>query len=224
MTTRLEIRYAPPSQLKPNPWNSNSCGPEMEARLQQSIERMGFYKPTVVRELPDGSLEILGGEHRVRVAGRMGLLEVPYVNLGRIPDDKAKAIGLADNGRYGEDDALKLSAILRDIADMDVTSFLPYTEQDLAGIFSADTIDLDMLGLDDDNKGSKEELPTLEKPERPTLTHALMRFKVPVADQARVAAFIEHVVKTSGFKTEEDSMAAAGMALVAICNAAKEVM
>jgi ParB-like chromosome segregation protein Spo0J len=223
MTSRIEIRYAAPATLLPNPWNSNVVGPEMEARLEESIRRMGFYKPIVVRELPDGSLQILGGEHRTRAAQRMGIAEVPYVNLGHIPDSQAKAIGLADNGRYGEDDALKLGEILKDLGGEDVTKFLPYTEQDLAGIFAADSIDLDMLGLDDEEKG-EETIPTLEKPERPTITHALMRFKVPVEDQARVEAFISHVVKTNGFKAEEDSMVAAGMALVAIVSAAREVM
>lgn len=194
----------------------------MEKRLRASVEKFGIYKPIVCRELKDGSLQILGGEHRWRIACNMGLETVPVVNLGQMSDKRAKTLGLADNGQYGEDDALKLSAILRDIGQEEVELVLPYTESDLAGMFAATGVDLDSLGFDDDELD-----PTTDKVEdavRSTITHELMRFKVPVEDRERVQKFIEHVISTRGLKSEEDSMVAAGMALVEIVNAAREVM
>lgn len=194
----------------------------MEKRLRASVEKFGIYKPIVCRELEDGSLQILGGEHRWRIACNMGLETVPVVNLGQMSDKRAKTLGLADNGQYGEDDALKLSAILRDIGQEEVELVLPYTESDLAGMFAATEVDLDGLGFDDDELD-----PTAAKVEdavRSTITHELMRFKVPVEDRERVQKFIEHVISTRGLKSEEDSMVAAGMALVEIVNAAREVM
>ncbi len=223
MTSRIEIEHLPPQGLSPNPWNSNRVGPEMEQRLRASIEKFGFYKPIIVREVADGSLQILGGEHRWRVACNMGLDTVPVVNLGRIGDKQAKTIGLADNGQYGEDDALKLAEILRDIGEFDVGELLPYTEADLAGMFAATEVDLDSLGFDDDTS-PEESTKSLDDLTRQTITHELMRFKVPVEDRERVQKFIEHVINTRGLKTEEDSLVAAGMALVEIVNAAKEAM
>lgn len=218
---RIEIQHLAPEGLSPNPWNSNKVGPDMERRLRASVEKFGIYKPIICRELSDGSLQILGGEHRWRVACNMGLESIPVVSVGRIDDRAAKTLGLADNGQYGEDDALKLADILREIGQEDVEVLLPYTETDLAGMFAVSAIDLDSLGFDNDE--SEGEQPPLDSP-RPTATHELMRFKVPVEDRERVQKFIEQVISTRGLKSEEDAMVAAGMALVEIVRAAKEVM
>jgi ParB-like chromosome segregation protein Spo0J len=220
MSKRIAITYVAPGLLKPNPWNSNVVGPEMEARLEASVDQLDIYKPIIVRELPDGSLQILGGEHRARVANKKGIAEVPIVNLGRIDDLKAKKVGLADNGRYGEDDSLKLAAILREIGDVAV-EFLPFTEQDLAGIFAAEEIDLDSIGMSED--ADEPEGPATPAT-RATITHELMRFKVPVADRERVQKLIERVTKLKGLANEKDSMIAAGMALVELVNLAEAAL
>jgi ParB family chromosome partitioning protein len=219
VTRNIEIVHVTPNLLSPNPWNSNSVGPEMEQRLRASIEEFGLYKPIIVRELSDGSLQILGGEHRWRVACQMGLALVPIVNVGPLEDRRAKAMGLADNGQYGEDDASKLALILQDIGVEDVQNLLPYSAQDLAGMFAAADVDLANLGFDDN-----DEVPPLPDAgaTRPTVTHELMRFKVPVEDRERVERLIQNVIKTKGFAAEQDSMVAAGMALVEICNAARD--
>lgn len=220
MTTRIKIEYLDPASLQPNPWNSNSVGADMEARLEASIREFGFVKPIIVRRLLDGTLQILGGEHRTRKAVEMALPEIPVVVLEDVSDKRAKALGLADNGRYGNDDALKLSAILSDIGT-DMIDLLPFDEQDLAGIFGSSAIDLEGLGFDDKDDSFEGELPPADAP-RKTITHELMRFKVPVEDRDMVEKFIQHVVKTRGLSTEDDSMVAAGMALVEIVKAAKE--
>lgn len=192
----------------------------MEERLRASILRFGFYKPVIARELPGGNLQILGGEHRWRVASAMGLETIPVVNLGQVTEKQAKTIGLADNGRYGDDDSLRLAEILRDIGKDEVELLLPYSEEDLAGMFAASEVDLDSLGFDEEELSPADDLLT----PRATVTHELMRFKVPVEDRDRVQKFIEHVIASKGLKSEEDSMVAAGMALVEIVNAAKESM
>lgn len=222
MTSRIAITYHPPGSLKPNPWNPNQMGPEMEKRLQKSLADLDFFKPIIVRELASGDLQILGGEHRAHAAGRSGVAEVPVVNLGRISDSKAKAIGQVDNGRYGEDDALMLSAVLKDLKHdgYDVTAFLPISTEDLAGIFASDEIDLDALG--DLEKEDDKDIPDPTSA-RPTITHTIMRFKVPVEDQEKVQALFDHVIKSKGLK-DQDSMVMAGMALVLIANAAREVI
>ncbi len=223
MHRNIEIQHLPPELLTPNPWNSNQVGPDMERRLRASVEKFGIYKPIICRALDStGEIQILGGEHRWRVACNMGLSTVPVVVLEGIDDNTAKTIGLADNGQYGEDDALKLAEILRDIGQDNVELLLPYTDNDLAGMFAATEVDLDSLGFDDvePSRDVKDILADV----RPTITHELMRFKVPVEDRERVQKLIEHVISTRGLKSEEDSLVAAGMALVEIVKAAKEVL
>jgi hypothetical protein len=223
VANKIAIVYVAPATLQPNPWNSNVVGPEMERRLDESIRKFGVYKPIIVRELSDGTLQILGGQHRAAAAERAGI-DVPIVNLGTVADKKAKALGLADNGRYGEDDTLKLADVLKDIQDeFEIETFLPYTDKDLAGIFAAQDINLDDLGIDPNSESVHENLPDALAA-RPTVTHELMRFKVPVEDRERVQALFERVIKKQGLTTEQDSLVAGGMALVAICDAAKEVV
>lgn len=221
LVTTIKIDYFPPEVLTPNPWNSNHVGPEMEARLEASLREFGFIKPVMCRALPNASLQIIGGEHRVRKAVEMGLREIPVIVLQDVSDARAKALGLADNGRYGEDDALKLAVILGEL-DKDLLELLPFDEQDLAGIFAASSVDLDELGFDDSDALAGD-LPAADAP-RPSITHELMRFKVPVEDREKVEKFIQFVVKAKGLAGEQDSMVAAGMALVEIINAAREVM
>jgi ParB family chromosome partitioning protein len=220
--TKIQIEYFSPEQLNPNPWNSNRVGPDMEARLEASIREFGFVKPIVCRRLSDNSLQIIGGEHRVRKAKEMGIDSIPAVVLGGVSDKRAMALGLADNGRYGEDDALKLSVILGEL-DESVLATLPYDEQDLAGIFSSASISLDDLGFDEGDLSDAPDLPLADAP-RATLTHDLMRFKVPIEDRDRVENLVQHVIKSQGLSSESDSMVAAGMALVLIVNAARDVL
>ena len=191
----------------------------MEHRLEASLKKFGFVKPVICRSLPDGSLQIIGGEHRTRKAIEMAYAEVPVVVLKNIDDKQAKALGLADNGRYGDDDALKLEDILRDLGD-EYLDAMPFDEDDLAGIFAASAVDLDNLSFDDDEDDTDITLTDLSKRAKPT--HELMRFKVPIEDRESVEKFIQHVIKTKGLSSEADSMIAAGMALVELVNMAKE--
>lgn len=199
----------PPASLVPNPWNTNVVSPDNEAKLEESIRRFGMFKPVVVRELDDGSLQIIGGEHRASAAQRMGIKTIPVVNLGRIDDHRAKEISLVDNGRYGADDTLQLAELLEGLGKVDeLASFMPYSETDFASIFSSVNIALDDLDLDD----AEETAPSLPK-EKPIQTHVVMRFKVPVDDQSWIVDLIEKTMKCQKF-TDEDSLTNAGDALV----------
>lgn len=201
-----------PKTLKPNPWNVNVMSPDNEEKLETSIKRFGMFKPAIVRELQDGFLQIIGGEHRVQAAVRLGIKEVPIVNLGKISDEKAKEISLVDNGRFGHDDTLRLAELLEGLGDVDeLSSFMPYTESDLTAIFSSSSIALDALDLSEEDESPK--LPT----EKAIQTHQILRFKIPVEDVGMVTAVIESIAKTQKF-TQGDSLSNAGDALVHLCN------
>lgn len=208
--TKFTAGSVDPKVLKPNPWNTNVVSPENETKLEESIKRFGMFKPVVVRELSNGDLEILGGEHRAMVASRMGFKEIPFINVGRIDDKQAKEISLIDNGRYGSDDTLRLAELLEGLGSVEeLASFMPYAEQDLSSIFSSVNIALDELDIDED-----EELPKLPM-EKPIQTAQVIRFKVPVEDVATITSAIERVIKEQKF-TESDSLTNAGDALVYI--------
>lgn len=194
--------------LSPNPWNTNIVSPENEKRIEESIKKHGMFKSIIVRELEDGSYQILGGQHRWEVCTRLGVTEVPIISLGQISELRAKEIGLIDNARYGNDDTIGLSQLLQEIGIEDINMVLPYTEVELQSILDATSIDLDSLGLSPDIDADAK----LPEP-KPAPDHQVMRFKVPVEDVAWVQAKIEKTMKQQNF-TQEDSLANAGNALV----------
>ncbi|MFU9046331.1 ParB/RepB/Spo0J family partition protein [Acinetobacter tibetensis] len=198
-----------PDQLVPNPWNSNIVSPDNDAKLEESIKRYGMFKPVIVRELLDGTLQIIGGEHRAEVAQRLGLTSIPIVNLGILDDRKAKEISLVDNGRFGEDDSFKLAEILESLGDYkDLVAVMPLSIEDLNSVFTNSSIaleELESLALPDES----EQLPN----EKALQTHQVMRFKVPLKDVDAVTQIIEKTIKVQGFD-DSDSMTNAGDALV----------
>lgn len=203
-----------PRSLKPNPWNTNVVSPDDEAKIDASLKRLGMFKPIIVRELADGSLEILGGAHRRDSAIRLNYDTVPVMNLGRIDDQRAKEIGLVDNARYGNDDTLRLAELLDGMGSPDdLATFLPYTDADFASIFSSVNIVLDDLDIPDDDAA-----PSPLPKEAVVQTHQIMRFKVPVEDVGTITDLIEATMKAQRF-TEEDSLSNAGAALVHLLGA-----
>lgn len=217
MPAPFQMREVPVEALHPNPWNTNRMTPENEHKLDESIQRFGVFKPIIVRTLPDGGFEILGGEHRWGAARRLGYDTVPVVDLGYITDRRAKEIGLADNGRYGDDDTLALAGLLKELGVEDIASFLPYSDTELESIFSASSIALDDLETDHDS--ALPELPAATA----SPTAQVMRFKVPVEDVAWVTQLVEHTMKSEGFKSE-DSLSNAGNAFVHILRLYRETL
>ncbi len=200
-----------PKALRPNPWNTNFVSPDNEAKLDASLKRFnGLFKPVLVRETPDG-LQILGGEHRCEAAIRVGLKEIPIFNLGPINDQQAKEISLADNARYGADDALGLSALLQSLGSAEtIQEYLPFTETDVQALFTSSDIALDDLELDEKFDKDADDEPVLPKAPK---THTIMRFKVALADAERVTEMITRIAAQQGF-TDSDQLTNAGDALV----------
>ena len=210
MSIQPKAQMADPRKLRPNPWNTNVVDAANEAKLEESLKKFGMFKPVIVRELPTGELEILGGEHRAGAAVRLGIKDIPIMNLGPIPDAEAKKIGLVDNGRYGNDDSLQLAALLKELGDIDdLASFMPYSDQDFNNIMDAADIDLDDLASLPELDPASKPAPLLSAPP----THTMMRFKVPIEDAERIGELINHVIKVQGL-SGSDSLTNAGDALV----------
>lgn len=208
-----EVSLMDPRLLKANPFNTNRVGPENMAKLEASIRDLGFVTAVVVRELGDGSLQILGGQHRVETACKMGLKEVPVINLGRIADVKAKKIGLVDNSRYGIDDTIGLAALYEDIglSSEDLAKFLPFTQQDFESISRAVEIDVDELDFVTSDEDPEVDVEEVRAP-KPAKTHDFLRFRVSMGDAERIRQKIEKTIKAEGL-ADDDDLTSAGSAL-----------
>lgn len=66
------------------------------AELAESIKQQGLIQPLVVREIAEGSYEIIAGERRWRASQLAGLKEVPVV-IRQVDDESAMAIALIEN-------------------------------------------------------------------------------------------------------------------------------
>lgn len=203
-----KIDQVNPDTLVPNPWNTNVVSPENEEKLDSSLKRFGVFKPVIVRELIDGTLQIIGGEHRAQSAARLGYKAIPIVNLGMISDQKAKEISLVDNDRFGEDDMFKLAELVGTLDVSELSSFTTFTDTDIDSMFTSSSIaleDLDSLSLPSED---------IELPQEKSIqTHQIMRFKVPIKDVDAVTQKIEKAIKVQGFD-DSDSLTNAGDALV----------
>ncbi len=202
--------------LRPNPWNSNHIAPDNEPKLAESIRQLGLFKPFVVREVPpndDGAVyEILGGQHRWDQCKDAGLTEVP-IFVVEADDNLAKRITLADNARYGADDAIELAKLMEEIGTAeDLQGFLPYTDADVNAIFSSVNIAIDELDLPD---GFEQDENKVDEPkaERVAKTHTMMRFKMTIADAEKVTGHITKIQKRQGL-TASDDLTNAGDALI----------
>lgn len=212
----METIQINPKDLKFSPWNVNSVSPENMEKLKESLRRNGVFRPIVAREV-DGELQVIAGEHTTLAAIELGLETIPVHNLGPITEVKAKEISIIDNQHYGVEDAFGLGTLLQEI-DINPADFLPFSDRELTNIFAASKIDLDSLEIPDD---SAESLIPDYDPEasmaRAPIDSQVMRFKVPIKDAEFVQRTIEAIIKRQGLK-QTDSLAAAGDALVYLCN------
>jgi len=210
----MAVEYADPRTLKANPWNPNSVDPINQMKLEASIKKDGIKRPVVVRTLADGSLEIIGGQHRTLAAINLRMELVPIINRGEISDAQAKKETLLDNYRYGSDDIFKFTELLQDpdlgSAD-ELLATMPIDEEELASYFShltSDDLSVDIdAALEDKPEEAKIDLAT------PARTHQIIRFRVSIEDSANIAELMKATRAEQGF-TESDDMTNDGDALV----------
>ncbi|RUR13136.1 ParB/RepB/Spo0J family partition protein [Legionella sp. km772] len=79
-------KYQPRGEMEEIPLNE----------LADSIKKQGVLQPLLVRELSNGSYEIIAGERRWRASQLAGLKEVPVI-LKQVDDETAMAMALLEN-------------------------------------------------------------------------------------------------------------------------------
>lgn len=224
MDVKITILQVEVARLRPNPWNTNSVGAQNFEKLKGSIEKLGFFKPILARELADAQFEILGGEHRWRAAMEQGISTVPVISVGKISDLVAKQMSLVDNERYGEDDQVALQRLIEEIQselDYQLSEIAPYDDELAATLARESAIDLEMLEALSRGDEEPVEKDSREKAERVGAEHQTMRFKVTFDASDRVTETIKSIIKEQAINTGND-MENAGEALVWLVDNYKE--
>uniref|UniRef100_A0AAU6W1M8 ParB-like nuclease domain protein n=1 Tax=Pseudomonas phage Nican01 TaxID=3138540 RepID=A0AAU6W1M8_9CAUD len=213
-TFTMGVEYANPHDLRPNPWNPNAVDPINQQKLEASLKRDGIKRPIVVRQLDNGDYQIIGGQHRTEAAISLGWKEVPIINRGKISDAEAKRETLLDNYRYGSDNLDRLAALLSDPDIGDAASLLdtmPIDDEELAEYFShlkSETVDLDIEDALDDGSEKPDDDDDDETIDlgtgKPLKTHTIVRFRISVEDQAKLAELMKKTKIDHGYVASDD--------------------
>ena len=143
--------FAPLSSLVGSPHNANVMSKDKYAGLIESIRRVGFVVPILIKELDLGRNLIVDGHHRSRAAGELGMTDVPAVMLEGNEDPRV--VALAVNRLRGETDLAVASIIMLELVeaglqpiDLSITGFSEREINDLlAATQSPDDVELDDL-------------------------------------------------------------------------------
>jgi len=138
MSTPIDVRaiidsakevWVKTALVKPNKWNFNVQTDEQMASLRYSRDRYGEIYPVLVRELEDGTYEVVDGEHRWRTSVVAKEKELRVKNFGKISDDLAKELMLVLNETRGNPDQVLLAELVMKLKSENKELVLPYSEK-----------------------------------------------------------------------------------------------
>lgn len=132
-----EIRMVPVDALVPYARNARTHSDAQVAQIAASITEFGWTNPI----LTDGAKGLIAGHGRLSAARKLGLKEVPVIELGHLTPEQKKAYILADN-RLAEnagwdEELLKLELVELKAADFDL-DLMGFTDKELEELLNGD--------------------------------------------------------------------------------------
>jgi len=123
----MEIRQVKIENLIPYAKNARTHSDAQVAQIAGSIKEFGWTNPILV----DGEKGIIAGHGRLAAARKLGMTEVPVIELAHLTDTQKKALILADNklalnaGWDNELLAIELKELELEGFDLELTGFDP---------------------------------------------------------------------------------------------------
>ena len=90
---KLKIAYRKPADLIPYARNARTHGDTQVSQIAASIKEFGFNQPILL----DGDNGIIAGHGRWQAAMKLGLTEIPTIDLSHLSPSQKKAYIIADN-------------------------------------------------------------------------------------------------------------------------------
>ena len=136
------------SDLLPYIGNARTHAKEQVNLIAASIKEFGFNNPILI----DGTSGIIAGHGRLEAAKKLGMIEVPVIELSHLSDAQKRAYILADNRLAldaGWDDSIlsaELKRLTEDEFDLSLTGF---SKEELDKLLGADA---PVVGLTDEDE------------------------------------------------------------------------
>jgi len=142
----MQIEQRLLSDLIPYINNSRKHSDDQVAQIAASIKEFGWTNPILV----DGDNGIIAGHGRIMAAKKLGMTEVPVIELAHLSKEQRKALIIADNklALNSDWDTNLLAIELKDLQDLGFDLNLTgFDGDELANLLTLDQID----GLTDEN-------------------------------------------------------------------------
>ena len=131
---KLKIEYVPIDSIKPYKRNAKLHPDEQIEQICNSIKETGFNDPIGVWKN-----EVCEGHGRLLAAKKLGMKEVPIIRLDELTDEQRRAYALAHN-RLTMNSGFDIELLDMELAEIE-------------------TIDMALLGFDDDKQEGAEDQP-----------------------------------------------------------------
>lgn len=122
-----DFSIVPLAAIKPYDGNSRKHSARQVDKIAASIAEFGFNAPILI----DADMTIVAGHGRYAAAQKLGLVDVPVIQLGHLSDAKRRAYVIADN-RIAEDASWDMTKLASEVQALQL-----------------DGLELDAIGLDD---------------------------------------------------------------------------
>ena len=172
MAEDLRIENRPVEVLVPWARNARTHSEEQIATIAGSIQEFGWTNPVLV----DGENGIIAGHGRVLAALKLGLAEIPCIELAGLTGPQKRAYVIADNR-------------IAELAGWDETLL----EAELAAL--SDDFELDTLGFDDWLAGGEPEIDVVEIETGAVEDKFWVSIRGPLEQQAEVLQRLAEAMK-----------------------------
>lgn len=136
---KREFITLPIDQLVEAKWNYKDFDSETSQRLMRqlktNLERNQQVESILVRELDDGSYEVVNGNHRLRAMREVGIPEAVVCNIGPVSLHVAKKMAVALNETRFQRDEVRFAHTIADLTveetSLDLSEELPFKVDEL---------------------------------------------------------------------------------------------
>lgn len=143
MTNNITVEYRSVTQLIPYARNARTHSDEQVAKIAASIREFGWTSPILV----DGDNGIIAGHGRLAAARKLGLDQVPVIELAHLTPAQKRAYVIADNKLAldaGWDSPMLESELLDLAADGFDLSLTGHDMAEIADVIGGDTPERDI--------------------------------------------------------------------------------